>query len=126
MPSMNVLSTAEITQMQSIAQAALDLPCTIQRVTSYTVLSSGGRQPIRTVVSPVGLLAGMAQPTAGQLQNFEYMIGSKAAWQVKFPVGTSVLELDWLFINGEKLEVAKVLTPRSLAVLLTILAVEVK
>lgn len=120
------LTASELAQMQTDAGIVLDLPCTIQRVTSYTVLASGGREPTRTIVSPAGLLAGMAQPSAGQLQNFDYMIGSKAAWQVRFPVGTSVLELDWLFINGEKLEVAKVLTPRSLAVLLTVLAVELK
>lgn len=118
------MTASELAQMQADANSlVLDLSCKIERATR-TPNSSGGASVTWGTVATVQ--AGMAQPSAGQLQNFEYLVGSKAAWQIRFPVGTDVLELDHLIINGETLEVAKVLTPRSLAVLLTVLAVELK
>lgn len=124
MPLMNTLSSAELTDMQNMAAAATcTLSCEIRRA-ARTPNSSGGASVTWGTVATVD--AGMGEPSAGQLQNFDYLVGSKAAWQIRFPVGTDVLELDHLIINGETLEVAKVLTPRSLAVLLTVLAVEVK
>lgn len=124
MPNMNTLSTTELTQMQNDAvRGACDLSCQIQRATR-TPLSSGGASVVWNTVATVQ--AGMAEPSASQLQNYEYMIGSLAAWQVRFPVGTNVLEQDRLVINGETLEVVKIMTPRSIPVLLTVLASEVK
>ncbi len=67
----------------------------------------------------------MSQPTASQLQNFDYLIGSMAVWQVKLPIGTPVEELDHLIIAGQTLEVVKDLTPRSYPALITVLASEV-
>lgn len=128
MPLMNTLSSAELTDMQNMAYAATcDKACTVKRTTRTPNSSGGASVTWSEVTQPQSnLMAGMAEPTAGQLQNFDYLIGSKAAWQVKLPVWANVLELDRLTIAGETLELVKVLEPRSLAVLLTVLAVEVK
>lgn len=130
MPNMNMVSTAELTQMQAdAARGACDQSCTVKRATLST-LASGGQSETWNTVLQNGLntvLVGMAEPTAGQLQNYGYLIGSLAAWQVKFPVaGTNVQERDQLFVAGQVLNVAKDLTPRSYPTLITVLAVEVK
>lgn len=124
MPNMNALSTAELTQMQNDAvRGACDLTCVIERATR-TPLPSGGASVVWNTVATVQ--AGMTDPTSTQLANYEYMIGSLAAWLIKLPVTTNVQEQDHLIINGETLEVVKVLRPRSYEVLLTVLASEVK
>ena len=124
MPNMNMLSTVELTQMQNDAvRGTGDLTCVIERLVR-TPLASGGASTLPTTIATVK--AGMAEPSATQLQNYQYIVGSLAAWQVRFPVGTNVLEQDHLLINGETLEVVKIMTPRSIPVLLTVLASEVK
>jgi hypothetical protein len=118
------ITAAELAQMQSDANGlVLDLPCQIQRYTR-TPNSSGGATLAWSTIATVN--AGMAEPTANQLQNYGYLVGSLAAWQVRFPVGTNVQEQDHLIINGETLEVVKIMTPRSLPILLTALCSEVK
>lgn len=118
------ISPSELTQIQAdTAAAACDLTCAITRA-SRTPLPSGGASvtwPIKSTVK-----AGMAEPTANQLQNYGYLVGSLAAWLIKFPVATDVLEQDRLIINGETLEVVKILRPRSYEALLTALCSEVK
>ncbi len=120
---MNPITTAELTSIQAEAAAALDKSCVIKR-NVRTPIASGGASLTPTVIETV--MAGMAQPTAGQLQNFNYLVGSKAAWQVKFSLTTTVLEQDELTIEGQNLSVVKLLSPRSIPILLTVLAVEVK
>jgi hypothetical protein len=105
------------------AAAACDQSCVIHRGTSYTGEPQGGGTTTDTVIATV--LAGMSEPTSGQLTNYGFLVAARAAWQVKFAYGTDVLEDDTLFIGGKKLIVAKVLTPRSYAALLTALATEV-
>lgn len=118
------ITASELAQMQSDANGlVLDLSCTIQRATR-TPLASGGASLVWNTVATVK--AGMAEPTANQLQNYGYLVGSLAAWQIRFPVGTNVQEQDHLIINGEVLEVVKIMTPRSLPILLTALCSEVK
>lgn len=125
MPMLPV-SAAELASIQAdAAAAACDQACTIKRLVR-TPEAQGGATTTLTTVSPNGLLAGMAEPTAGQLTNYGYLIGSLAAWQVKFPVSTSVQEQDQLFIAGQQLNVVKILSPRSYPGLLTVLATEVK
>ncbi len=120
---MNPVSSAELARIQADAAAILDLPCTVQR-SNRTPEPEGGASVTWATVATCN--AGMKEPTGGQLQNYGYLIGTKAAWQVKLPIGTDVLEQDHLLISGETLEVAKVLTPRSYAALITVLATEVK
>lgn len=121
---MSPISNAELLSIQSAASlAACDQSCTIQRATRTTDAQGGAATTWNTVAT---CNAGMSQPTASQMQNYQYIIGSLSAWQLRFPVGTNVQELDHAIIGGQTLEIVKVLTPRSYQALLTCLASEVK
>lgn len=120
---MNPVSATELAAIQADAAAILDLPCTIQRKTPTRDIYGTATEVWNTIAT---VNAGMAQPTAGQLANFDFLIGSLAAWQVKFPVGQDVQHQDHLIIAGETLVVQVILKPRSYAALLTVLAAEVK
>jgi hypothetical protein len=122
--TMLAISAAELASIQAdAANAACSLTCTIER---YEARADDGQGGGTTTLTPVTtVLAGMSEPSGGQLQNYEYLVGAKAAWQVRFPVGTDVLELDRLSIQGKLLTVDKVLQPRSYQALLTVLASEV-
>jgi len=122
---MNTISAAELASIQADAAATLDKSCEIQRKTT-TKDKYGGQTVVWNTVSPDGLMAGLSQPTAGQLQNYAYMIASQASWQVHLPVGTDVQHQDRLIIDGQTLEVQVLLNPRSYAALLTVLASELK
>jgi|SRR5579875_2202728 len=120
-----MLSAAELAQLRAdAAAAALDQPCTIQRKTR-TSDGMGQSTYTWTTISPHGLMAGMTEPTAGQLQNYDYVIGSLAAWHVRLPYGTTVQYQDRLLIGDKTLTVQVVLEPRSYAALLSVLASEV-
>jgi hypothetical protein len=120
---MLAISANELADIQAeAAAAACDLSCVIKRGTRTPVASGGASvafNPIATVN------AGMTQPTAGQLQNYNYIIADKSAWMVKFAIGTDVKEKDQLVIGGLTMTVAKVLNPRSYPTLITALATEV-
>lgn len=118
----NPISTAEIAAIRTEAALALDKTCVIQRKVR-TPVASGGASTLPVPIATV--MAGMSQPTASQLANYGYLIGSLSAWQLKMAVGTDVKEKDVLVIEGRTLYVQKVLTPRSYAVLLTLLVTEV-
>jgi hypothetical protein len=109
------------------ANAALDLPCTIQRKT-ITKDNLGQATEVWNTIATCNV--GMTQPSQQLLQNYDFMIGSLSAWQVKFPYGTNVAAQDHLLITGQfaqqVLVVQVILEPRSYAALLTILASEVK
>ena len=118
---MTPVSAAELAAIRTEAATAVcDLPCTIKRWDIPT--------KTRLVVSPTGLLAGMKEPTAGQLTNYEYMIGDLATWHIQFPFGTDVKEQDELLITEGRLTrtlfVSKYLQPRSYSALESVLATE--
>jgi hypothetical protein len=118
------VSAAELASIQTDAVlAACDQSCVIKRA-ARTPDAQGGASVTWNTIATVN--AGMAEPSANQLANYQYMIGSLAAWQVRVPVGTNVLEQDQLVIGGQTLNVVKILTPRSYPGLLTALAAEVK
>jgi hypothetical protein len=116
------IPAAELAQIQSDAASWLDQACVVMRATRTAEPQGGGTLAFSEVAS---CNVGMAIPTAGQLQNFDYLIGTKASWQVKLPVGTDVLEKDQLVIGARTLSVIKVLSPRSYQALITVLATEV-
>jgi hypothetical protein len=118
-----VVGAVELAAIQAAAAAILDLSCVVERKT-LTPDGQGGSTEAWNPVAAVKV--GMAQPTAGQLQNYDYLIGSLAAWQVKFPVGTDVRHQDHLIVGGQTLVVQVIMNPRSYAALLTVLASEVK
>ena len=121
-----MISAVELASIQADAvDAACDKTCVIKRASLNTpdAYGSATKPSYSTVTTTV---AGLAEPTAGQLQNYDFLIGSLAAWQVKLPVGTDVQHQDHLVIDGQTLEVHVILTPRSYAALLTVIAAEVK
>lgn len=122
---MNAISAQELAAIQADAAATLDKPCVINRKTT-TKDKYGSQSTVWNKISPNGLMAGLTQPTAGQLQNYAYAIASLATWQVHLPVGTDVQHQDRIVVDGQTLEVQVVLTPRSYAALLTVLASELK
>lgn len=118
------ISAAELAQIQSdVAAAALDKTCQILRPTN-TPNSRGVPPGTFTTIATVA--CGMRQPTGTHLQNFDYLIGGLATYQVQFPVGTDVKAQDHLVIDGQELTVQIVLNPQSYPALLTVLASEKK
>jgi hypothetical protein len=118
------VSSAELAQIQSDAvAAACDKTCVIKRKTVAKDAYGSETETWNTIATTV---AGMSEPTAGQLTNYAYLIGDLATWQVKLPVGTDVKAQDHLVIAGQTITVQIDLTPRSYASLITVLASEVK
>lgn len=74
----------------------------------------------------VTVVAGMRQPSGGELANFDFLIGDKVAWTVMMPVGTAVNHQDHLIIEGQTLEVHVLLTPKSYPALLACICAEIK
>lgn len=126
----NLISIDELASMRrDMAAMALSLPCIVQRKTVTKDIYGSDVESWATI-SPADLKCGLSEPSAGQLQNYEFLIGSLAAWQVKLPYQTDVQHQDHLLVTGEfaqqTLVVQVILEPRSYATLLTILASEVK
>ena len=120
---MNVPTAAELASIQEYAQVmACDQACTILRKTA-TKDAYGSETEAFSVIETT--IAGMTEPTAGQLQNYDYLIGSLAAWHVRLPVGTNVEHQDHLVIGPQTLVVQVILEPRSYHALLSIIATEI-
>lgn len=71
-------------------------------------------------------VAGLAQPSAGELSNYDYVIADKAAWTVRMPIGTDVGVQDHLVIEGNTLEVHVLLNPKSFEAFHSVIATELK
>lgn len=117
------IPASELALIQSDANALLDKTCLIRRAT-LTDDAYGTQSESWADVTTVD--AGMAQPSAGLLANYAFLIGSLATWKVRLPYGTDVREKDQLVIDGQTLIVQVDLTPQSLAIFATVLASEVK
>lgn len=129
------ISADELALIQGDAVAATcDKACVITRTPLNTPDAYGSPSKPSSGYSTVETtVAGLSEPSAGQLQNYDFVIGSLAAWQVKLPINnpttglpTNVQHQDHLLIDGQTLEVHVILDPRSYASLLTVLAAEVK
>jgi hypothetical protein len=134
---MLAVSAAELAAIQAEANSTLDKPATIWRDTTAgttrDIYGSSSSDPANTgnytQVAPTGnntLFCSVAEPTATHLQNYDYLIGAEATWLVKLPVGTTCQERDHIVVESQVLEVHVILTPRSYAALLTVLAAEIK
>jgi len=120
------VSDAELASIRAeAASAACDTPCTIQRST-ITKDAWGSETQTYNTISPSGMLAGMKPPTAGQLANYDFLIGSLEAFQVQFPYGTDVQREDHLIIGGVTLVAQADLSPQSYNALVTFLATIVR
>jgi len=125
MPTMNAITAAELTQIQTdVAFAVLDKSCAIQRLSTSTPNSRGVPSGSFTTIATVQ--AGMRQPTSTHLTNFDYIIGALAAWLIYLPIGTDVRGQDHLIIDGQTLVVQVLLTPQSYPTLSSVIATELK
>lgn len=121
---MTPVSLSELQQIQTDAvSAACDQVCYIYR---KTLVKDAYGTATETWVLHATVNAGMNRPGAGDLQNYDYIIGDKAAWTVLFPISTDVAHQDHLIIQGQVLVVQVVLTPRSYPALLAVIASETK
>lgn len=120
-----VLDPAELAELQAdLVAAACDKACVIQRsALTKDIYGNPTRGNYETTSTTV---AGMRQPTAGQLQNYDFRIGSLAAWLVMLPYGTDVQVDDHLIIENQTLYVHVKLDPHSIPGLLSVLAAEMK
>lgn len=124
---MSVLDAAELALIQAdLVAACCDKTCEIWRGTATTDQYGNATIPDESYVLLSTTVAGMSQPTAGQLQNYDFRVGSLAAWQVKLPYSESVQVDDWLIIEGQKLYVHVDLNPHSMPGLRIVLAAEMK
>lgn len=123
-----MLDASELASIRSdAANAALDLTCAIQRKT-ITRDTLGQATEVWNTIATVN--AGMTEPSANMLQNYNYRIEDLAAWHIRLPYGTNVQPQDQLLITGQAgqqtLVVQVLLEPRSYAALLSVIASEMK
>jgi hypothetical protein len=120
-----MITAAQLARFQAVAAGAFDETFTQQRAARTF---GPTRNVIETWATVTPALAGnLAQPTAGQLQNYGYLIGSLSAWMVRVAVGTDIREGDRLITgDGNTLLVQVVLAPQSYQTSLRVLATEVK
>jgi|SRR6185437_2643022 len=119
-----MLSADQLAQFQATATAAMDLSITIQRATLARTALGGQSESYSDHATVNGNLS---QPTASLLQNYDYLIGDLATWQVRMPVGTDVQANDRLSVAGYPLmRVQVVLQPQSYQTAVRLLASEVK
>lgn len=131
---MLAVSAAELAAIQAEAVSAVcDKTCQIWRdLTENTPSSDGYGSPTTSKSNTAAYtlinttVAGMRQPTAGELANYDFEIGDKEAWTVMLPVGTDVTHQDHLVIEGQTLEVHILLNPRSYEVFHSVIAAEIK
>lgn len=116
------LPSSEMAAIRSVAAGVLDKPCVVYRKTRTPDGFLGATETLAPIAA---VMAGMSQPTAGQLANYDFLIGALAAWQVKLPYGTPVATQDHLSIAGQTLVVQVILYPRSFASVITVLASEI-
>lgn len=120
-----MLDASELAQIQADAvAAACDKSADIYH--KVTTKDSSGMAVDTWPTKNATSVCGMRQPSGGELQNFDFLIGDKLAWTVMFPVGTAVLEQDHLIIEGQTLEVHVVLTPVSYSALTGVICAEIK
>lgn len=118
------ISSAELAAIRAdIQAAAMDTPCVIK---AKTRTSDGGGSSTEVWATTATTVAGITQPSAGLLQNYDFKIGNLSTWQVRLPYGTTVAEQNHLIINGQTLVVQVLLDPRSYPGCVMVLASEVR
>jgi hypothetical protein len=114
---MAILSEADLSPLRiEAASLACDLACVIKRPPESDPNDWGG-PPSGSETTVATTVVGLVEPSASQLQNYGYKIGSLATWQAHFPYGTDIKEQDVIEVEGNRLTVQVVLQPRSYEVL---------
>lgn len=117
-------TAAELAQIQAdVVAIACDKKCQHYRKTRSADGMGGYTETYSLLETTV---AGMTQPSAGELANYSYIIGDKAAWTVRLPMSINAIEQDRLVIEGNTLEVHVLLNPKSYEVFHSVIAVEIK
>lgn len=99
----------------------LNKTCVIKRRLTPTK-SYGSQGGPYTTISEDGLMAGLAPPTASQLQAYHDRIGSLVLYRVKLPIGTDAQIQDQLVIDGQEMTVQGLEQPQPYPVLIFVLA----
>lgn len=122
---MNAITAQELAQIQlDVAFAVCDQAFKIWRK-SATKDAYGSETEVFNLIEQIDI--GVTEPTATHLQNYDYLIGSLAAWHVRAPVGSNVLHQDHLVqVGGSQVLVVQViLEPRSYHSLMGMIATEI-
>jgi head-tail adaptor len=117
-----MISAAELAALQATSQSAGDLSIGVYRL---TVGQDGEGNVTRSYALAATVNGNLAQPTAGQLQNYGYAIADVAAWMVRVPVGTDIRIGDRLLVGAQYLEVQVELQPQSYQTAMRVLCAEV-
>lgn len=119
-----MIPASELAGMEATVNTSLDTSCVIRR---YTHVQDNWGSETDTSPTTQTVMCTLAQPTAAQMQNYAYLIGSLATWRVRFPYGTDVKNGDRLVVDGmPEMIVQTLLGPHSYAVGLSVLASEVR
>lgn len=118
-----MISPTELAAMQATSNSAMDLSIGIWRPT----LSQDGQGTVSKSFALHATVNGnLAQPTAGQLENYGYAIADKNAWMVRVPTGTDIKIGDQLRAGAYNLEVQIVLQPQSYQTSMRVIAAELE
>jgi|SRR5579885_176001 len=120
---MPVVPASELAQIAlDVEDLVCDKSCAIWRKTP-TKDAYGTETEVLSEIQTCNV--NVSEPSAGQLQNYDYLIGSLAAWRVRMPTTANVQHQDHLVIDGSTMVVQVILAPKSYEVLRTVLATEV-
>jgi len=114
-----MISAALLAAAQKLAAAALDKSVLIERPTPTSDGAGGSSETLATVATVQGAVA---QPSGQLLQNYASRVAALDTWQVWLPIGTDIRAGDVLTVQGEQVRVQVLLTPRSYATTITLLA----
>jgi hypothetical protein len=123
------IPAVELTSMRAQVTASLDQTCVIQRSTpsqsGYGTLTDSWATASTTVCT-------LAQPDASLAAQYADKVGALALWLVRLPYGTDVRasnatsHADRLVVGGQTLTVQALLSPRSNALAVLVIAAEVE
>lgn len=118
------VTASELALIQTdLVAAACDKTCVIQRKTRTP---DGLGSFTETWAAIKTTVAGMRQPTAGELSNYAYRIADKSAWTILLPIGTDIREQDRVEIENRIMEVHIALDPHSIPGLLPVIVAEIR
>jgi head-tail adaptor len=118
-----MISPAELAAMQATASSALDQTITVKRATLTSDGAGGSSESFATVHTVSGNLA---QPSAGMLQNYDYLVGSVSSWLLRVAVGTDIRINDRLTVGSLTVRVQVLLQPQSYQTSMRFLCAEVQ
>lgn len=120
-----MVPTNELDAMRAVAEAALDTPATVQRI-SIAASAAGGQSPTPTTLAACNVR--LATPSAPILQQYADKIGNQQAWLIRLPSSVQPRPDDQIVIaSGDSAGTYTVQEPlpQSYSLLTTVLATRV-